>query len=110
MTSDQRNYLRQRRQQPQTRRQHLCQLFGRRHLSLLFLVIASTTTLLWVSSARVYANTDQHLFAQTESILRLQLCSMGGVTVMAVGPLRHLSKSDCPASCTHEPSSRQWSG
>ena len=78
MTSDQRNYLRQRRQQPQTRREHLCQLFGRRHLSLLFLVIASTTTLLWVSSARVYANTDQHLFAQTESILRLQLCSMGG--------------------------------
>ena len=78
MTSDRRNYLRQRRQQPQTLREHLCQLLGRRHLSLLFLVVASTTTLLWVSSAHVYANTDQRLFARTEPIPRLELSSMGG--------------------------------
>ena len=73
MTSDQRNYLRQRQQQLQVWREHLCQLFRRSslrrlHLRLLFLVVASTTSLLWVSSARVYANTDQYLFAQTQPV------------------------------------------
>jgi len=58
MTSDQRNYLRQRRKQPQTRREHLSQLLGRRHLYLLFFVVASTTTLLWASLAHAYVNID----------------------------------------------------
>ena len=83
MTSDQWNYLHQRQQQLQGWREHLCQLFrrlllGRIHLSLLFLAAASTTTLLWVSSAHIYANTAQHLLAQTEPPPWLQLCSQGG--------------------------------
>jgi len=83
MTSDQRNYLRQRQQQLQVWREHPCQLFrrpilGRIHLFRLFLAAASTTSLLWISSARVYANTTQHLFAQTEPMPGLQLCSLGG--------------------------------
>ena len=77
MTSDQRNHLRQRQQQLQVWGEHLCQLFRRLHLRLLFLVVASTTSLLWVSSARVYANTD-HLFAQTEPVPGRQLCSVSG--------------------------------
>ena len=78
MTSEQRNHSHQRQQQLQVWREPLCQLFRRLPLSLLFLVVASTTSLLWVSSVRVSANTAQYLFVQTEPVPGLQRCSLGG--------------------------------